>query len=187
VRTKGPGESLLLLLDAAALLADEGIAYAAIGGLAASVHGPVRASEDADAVLSIDAGRLRQLEKKFLAAGFQTQLTQGDFDDPVPAVLVLLDRHGNKVDLLGGLRGLEPAAFSRARAVPFEGEALRVIGREDFIAMKVFAGSHKDMADALSALRVAGDAVDLVLVRRLAQRYGQSTLEALERMLSESR
>jgi hypothetical protein len=183
VRTKGPGESALLLLDAVALLTDEGITYAVIGAMAAAVHGVVRASVDADVVLSVNTARLRQLEREFVATGFQTQLREGDFEDPVPAVLALGDPHGNRVDLLGGLRGLELAAFSRAITVPFQGVALRVIGREDLIAMKIFAGGPKDMTDARAALRVAGAAVDLVLLRKLAQQYGPSTLEALEGML----
>jgi hypothetical protein len=185
VRTKGPGESALLLLDAAALLTDEGITYAVIGALAAAVHGAVRASVDADAVVPVDIAGLRELERKFVAAGFQTQLREGDFADPVPAVLALADRYGNRVDLLGGLRGLERAAFARTISVPFQSEALRVIGREDFIAMKIFAGGPKDMTDAHTALRVAGAAVDLALVRRLAQLYGSATLDAFERMLGQ--
>lgn len=44
------------------------------------------------------------------------------------------------MDLLVGLRGLEAEAFLRAIDVPFVGEVLRVVGREDFIAMKLFAG-----------------------------------------------
>lgn len=183
MRTKGSGESALLLLDAVALLTDEGIAYAVIGAMAAAVHGVVRASVDADVVLSVNTARLRQLEKDCVAAGFQTQFREGDFEDPVPAVLVLGDPHGNRVDLLGGLRGLEQAAFSRAITVPFQGEVLRVIGREDFIAMKIFAGGPKDMTDARCALRVAGAALDLALLRQVAQQYGPSTLEALEEIL----
>lgn len=183
VRTKGPGESALLLLDAAELLTDKGIAYAVIGAMAAAVHGVVRASIDADAVLSVTTPRLRQLEKEFGAVGFMTQLREGDFADPVPAVLELSDSQGNRVDLLAGLRGLEPAAFARALTVPFQGETLRVIGREDFVAMKIFAGAPKDLADARAVIRLAGASLDLVLLRQLAQRYGQSTLEALEQML----
>ena len=52
--TTGPGQSALLLLDAVSVLTSDGIDYAVIGALAASVHGVVRASVDADAVLSID-------------------------------------------------------------------------------------------------------------------------------------
>ena len=62
-------------------------------------------------------------------------------------------------------------------------EKLRVIGREDFIAMKIFAGGPVDMMDARAAIRVAGDSLDLTLLRRLAERYGRSTRDALEAML----
>ena len=101
----------------------------------------------------------------------------------MPAVLELGDPHGNRVDLLAGLRGLEPAAFARALTVPFQGETLRVIGREDFVAMKIFAGAPKDLADARAVIRSPAQSLDLVLLRQLAQRYGQSTLEALEQMI----
>ena len=181
MRTKGPGESALLLLDTAALLTDKGIAYAVIGAMAAAVHGVVRASIDADAVLSFTPLRLRQLEREFTAASFMTQLREGDLADPEPAVLELSDPHGNRVDLLAGLRGLEPAAFARALTVPFQG-TLRIIGREDFVAMKIFAGAPKDLADARSMIQLAGASLDLVLLRQLAQRYGQSTLGTLEQM-----
>ncbi|TLY94258.1 MAG: hypothetical protein E6K44_03425 [Gammaproteobacteria bacterium] len=87
------------------------------------------------------------------------------------------------MDLLAGLRGLEPAAFSRAITVPFQGQPLRVIGREDFIAMKTFTGGPAVMMDARAAIRVAGDSLDLTLLRRLTERYGRSTRDALEAML----
>ncbi len=181
--TTGPGQSALLLLDAVSLLTSDGIDYAVIGALAASVHGVVRASIDADAVLSINTPRLRQLEKRFADAGYEVQLREGDFDDPVPAVLVITDSHGNRVDFLGGVRGLEAAAFSRSITVPFQGRSLRVIGLEDLIAMKIFAGAPKDLNDAGAAIQVAGDALDLDLLRRLAKGYGRTTAETLEKML----
>ncbi len=53
MRTRGPGESALLLLDAVDLMATQRIDYAVVGAMAASVHGAVRASLDADAVLSL--------------------------------------------------------------------------------------------------------------------------------------
>lgn len=53
MRTTRSGESALLLLDVIELLASHKTEYAVIGALAASVHGAVRASMDADVVLSI--------------------------------------------------------------------------------------------------------------------------------------
>jgi predicted nucleotidyltransferase len=66
------------------------------------------------------------------------KLRYGDSDDPIGAVLALSDRHDNCVDLLVGIRGLDPGAFARAAEVPFQGSSLRVIELEDFIAMKLF-------------------------------------------------
>ena len=141
---------------------------------------------DADAVLSLTAAELGSLERKFKAEAFQTELRRGDPEDPIAALLALTDRYGNRVDLLAGLRGLEAEAFSRAIDVPFAGEVLRVAGREDFIAMKVFAGGPQDLTDARSALAAAQGSLDLSLLRRLAKRYGHAASESLEALLSAS-
>ena len=103
MRAKGPGESALLLLDVVDILSLEGIDYAVIGAMAASLHGVVRASVDADAVIRATFQRLRELETRCAAAGLRTELRRGDEDDPVPALLALGDEHG-RVDLLAGLR-----------------------------------------------------------------------------------
>jgi hypothetical protein len=86
---------------------------------------------------------------------------------------------------LVGLRGLEAEAFSRAMDVPFQGTSLRVIGREDFVAMKVFAGGPQDMADAGNAISIAGESLDVVLLERLAKRYGRSAVENLKKLKSD--
>jgi len=160
--------------------------YVVIGAIAASVHGIVRASFDADALVSLSRQRLKELASELAADGFQTELRVGDFDDPIPALLAISDSHGNRVDLLGGLRGLEPAAFSRTMQVPFKGTTMRVIGREDFIAMKAFAGGPQDLADARNAILLGRDSLDLNLVRALAQRYGREAAAALEALVKET-
>jgi hypothetical protein len=183
VRASGPGESALLLLDAVDVLTAEGINYAVIGAMAGSVHGVVRASLDADAVLSATVEQAQHLERMFKAAGFQTSLRRGDPDDPIGALVSLSDAFENRVDLLIALRGLEPAAFSRAVELTFEKTSLRVIGLEDFIAMKVFAGGPQDLADAQAAIKAGAQALDLTLLRRLAGGYGAAAAGALEKLL----
>jgi len=183
VRTTGAGQSALLLLDAVELLVDEKVDYAVVGAMAASVHGVVRASFDADAVLMLTVQQAPDLEKKLVLAGFKTELRRGDSTDPIPALLSVTDAFRNRVDLLVGLRGLEVAAFSRAMVVPFKGASLRVIGREDFVAMKVFAGGPQDLADAAAAFAAAPESLDMPLLRRLATRYGRDASIALEKLL----
>jgi hypothetical protein len=185
MKARGPGQSALLLLDVVVALRNEKIDYAVIGAMAASVHGSIRATLDADAILSVSLPKLGQLGKSLARAGFIAELREGDDDDPIPALLAVTDRHGNRVDLLAGLRGLDPEAFSRAIDVPFRGKSVRIVGREDFIAMKCFAGGPQDIADARHALRGAEAPVDLDLLRRLARRFGRPAADVLEALLSD--
>jgi hypothetical protein len=184
VRTSRPGQSALLLLDAIEILRRERVDYLVIGAFALSVHGVVRASRDVDALLQISLTRIKKLQRKFEGAGFRVALREGDADDPIPMMLGLGDSHGNQVDLLGGLRGLDPKAFSRGIEVYFQGIPLRVVGREDFIAMKCFADGPQDLLDAKDAYLGAESPVDLDLMRRITRRFGRAAADRLEQMLS---
>lgn len=138
---------------------------------------------DADVVLSLAIQQAKELEQAFKAARFHAELSRGDVDDPIPALLKLTDTYGNRVDLLIGLRGMEADAFSRVVEVPFQGERLRFIGREDFIAMKAFAGGPVDVLDATRAIAAAGASLDTELLQRLAKKYGQDAFQLIERLL----
>ncbi|MGH8223498.1 MAG: hypothetical protein ACREQZ_11050 [Woeseiaceae bacterium] len=179
----GPGQSVLLMLEVAALLEKKGIAYGVIGALAASVYGTVRATADADALVSVSRSKLVDFEKSLRKSGLKTELRRGDPEDPIPALLAISDRHGNRVDLLVGLRGIDADAFNRTVTLTLTGKPLRIMGREDFIAMKCFAGGLQDLVDAQEAISSANPPVDLDLVRRLARRFGRPAADALERLL----
>jgi predicted nucleotidyltransferase len=183
MRAKRPGQSPLLLLDVIQVLKREGVEYAVIGALAAAVYGSIRGSADADALVPLTVSRLASLSRVLGKAGFSCQLRRGDADDPIPAMLLVSDSHQNRVDLLGGLRGLDPEALSRAVDIPFGGETIRVASCEDFIAMKCFAGAPQDLEDARIALQ-AVEQIDLDLLRRLTRRFGRPAADALELLTS---
>lgn len=183
MRAKRAGQSPLLLLDVIEVLEREGVEYAVIGALAAAVYGAIRASADADALVSLSVARLSNLSQLLKKKGFTVELRRGDIEDPIPAMLVIGDKHENRVDLLGGLRGLDPQMLSRSVEIPFSGARMRVVGREDFVAMKCFAGGPQDLEDARAALRTA-ESVDFDLLRRVARRFGRSAADALETLLS---
>ncbi len=185
MRATRPGQSALLLLDAVEILGRENVDYLVIGAFALSVHGVVRASRDADALLQISLSGIKKLRRLFEGAGFHVSLRHGDADDPIPMMLVLDDSHGNQVDLLGGLRGLDPKAFSRGIDVPFLGKILRIVGREDFIAMKCYAGGPQDLADAKDAYRGAEAPIDLDSMRRITHRFGRDAADRLEQVLAD--
>ena len=184
MKARGPGQSALLLLDVVTVLDRAGVDYAVIGAMAAAVHGAIRATTDADALVSLTFAELRRVDRAVRKEGLRAELREGDADDPIPALLAVSDRHGNRVDLLGGLRGMDPALFERAIRVPFRGVDLRVIGREDFVAMKCFAGAPQDLADAANALDVPGPPLDVDLLRRVTRRFGRAAADALEELLA---
>lgn len=95
------------------------------------------------------------------------------------------DSFGNQVDVLLGIRGLDPKVFSRTVEVPLEGTRLRFVGREDFIAMKVSAGGPIDLVDAENAIAADPKSLDVELVRNLGLRFGTSASASLERMLGD--
>jgi hypothetical protein len=171
-------------LDIVDILLSGQVQYAVVGALAASIHGAVRASIDADVLLSVSIQAAKGLENACQAAGFNAQMTRGDFDDPIPGLLKVTDSFGNQVDLLLGLKGSDSQIFLRTIVVPFRGTMLRFVGREDFIAMKVFAGGPVDLVDASRAIFADRESLDLDLTRRLAQRYGRDAAAALESLLS---
>jgi predicted nucleotidyltransferase len=183
MKPTGPGQSTHLLLEVVALLDDSAVEYAVIGALAAAVHGAVRASLDADAVVQVTIAQLSELQANLANRGLTTELRRGDAADPIPALLQIADVFGNRVDLLAGLRGLDSGIYSRAISIPFEGSRLRVAGTEDFIAMKVFAGGPLDLVDARRAMAVSRKSLDVELLLRLATRFGNHALQNCRQLL----
>jgi hypothetical protein len=183
MRAKEPGQSLLLMLDVAEVLISHQFRYAVIGAVAAAVHGSVRASLDADAIVAVPIPDAQRLCGEFEASGLKAQLRMGEREDPVAALLAVSDSFENRVDLLMGLRGMDSGVYSRASLVRFSGASLQVVGREDFIAMKVFAGGPQDISDALSAIAANPESLDLELLRRLALQFGRDTALTLETLL----
>jgi predicted XRE-type DNA-binding protein len=178
-----PGQSALLLVDVVETLRRAQVDYLVIGAFALSAHGIVRASMDADALLQTSLSKMKQLRRVFEGAGVEAELRQGHGDDPIPAMLVLRDLHGNRVDLLGGLRGLDPKVFARATEAKFRDGVLRFVGLEDFIAMKCFAQGPQHLLDARTAYRAADGPLDLDLLRRVARRFGRDSADRLDQIL----
>jgi hypothetical protein len=184
VRTSKGGQSALLLLDVVEILRSEKVDYAIIGAFALTILGVVRATTDVDALLFTTPGRLAKLEKPFKRAGFGTELRTAAADDPVSGMLILSDDFNNHVELLGGLRNMDPETFSRTLKVEFRDQILHIVGREDFIAMKCFAGGPQDILDARSAYQAAPGPINLDLLRAVARRFGRAAADRLEEVLA---
>ena len=185
--TTGPGQSVQLLLSIIPILNQLGVRYATVGALAVSYYGVVRASLDADAIISVAGSKeamdslMNGLKKMGLSATYRA----GEMGDPLAGVISVADGNLNRVDLILGIQGMEPDAFSRTVSVTLLGCEIQLVGLNDLIAMKLFAGGPLDQEDVRGILNVARSQVDWNLVRRLSSRYGEETLSLLEQMLRE--
>ena len=91
MRASAPGQSALLMADVAEFLTTQGVRYAVIGAMAAAVHGVVRASLDADAVVALQVREAQTLRQSLAEKGYEAALRVGDVDDPIPALLEVRD------------------------------------------------------------------------------------------------
>ena len=134
MRANEPGQPVLLMPDVADALTARHIRYAVIGALATEVHGAVRASMDAGAIVAIPIPEAQCLRSEFEALGPEAQLRVGDNKDPVVAPLALKDSSGEPQDITDArsaiaanpesltlelLRGLA-LRFGRHTALPLE-------------------------------------------------------------------
>jgi predicted nucleotidyltransferase len=174
------------MADVADFLEARGVRYAVIGAMAAAVHGVVRASLDADAVVVLQVREAQALRQALIEAGYEAAVRTGDADDPIPGLLEIKDRHGNRVDLLLGLRGMDPELLNRTRQVRLADATLEIVGREDFIAMKAFAGGPVDLADARAIIDLDRGSLDLELLRRLAQRFGRDAVRVVQELVGDA-
>jgi predicted nucleotidyltransferase len=183
MRTKSAGESALLLLDVIETLREHSIDYAVVGAMAAAVHGVIRASQDADIIVSLAVRELNRMKDVYADLGFLVEVRRGGLDDPIQALLEIRDTFDNRVDLIVGIKGLPVETFKRSIDVAFSGERIRVVGREDFIAMKVFASGPQDLSDARQVLAINAGHIDFSLLKLITERYGREARANLSSLL----
>ncbi|MCB9771662.1 MAG: nucleotidyltransferase [Candidatus Omnitrophica bacterium] len=73
--------------------------------------------------------------------------------------------------------------FKRSVTTTFQKQKIKIIGFEDLVAMKVYAGSHKDIQDIIGILQVSAKKIDILALRKIISQYGKRESERLNRLL----
>jgi predicted nucleotidyltransferase len=81
---------------------------------------------------------------------------------------------------------MDPAAMERSSEVTLSGFPLKIVGREDFIAMEVHAGGPRDLADARAVIATDPTSLDLDMLRSAAAGFGRDAARRLESLLSDA-
>ena len=128
-------------------LENEKINYLVIGGIASSLLGEPRFTEDIDICIFIEKDKIQQILEKFAKEGFtfdverQTKRAKlfGTFAIKYDEV---------RIDFIIASTDFEKEAFNRRQRIEIFGVEANFPSPEDLILFKVVAGRKQDMADA---------------------------------------
>lgn len=143
------------------VLAEHGVEYVIVGGMAVQTHGHVRTTIDIDVFPSPDRSNLERLADALNALDARI-LNPGSEQLKIDATLLpratlwqFTTPHG-AIDVLHDVPGAPPYRDLRARALEIRlgGLKLAVAGRDDLVGMKRASGRPVDLEDiaALTAL-----------------------------------
>ena len=144
---------------------------AIIGGVAASLQGQARATEDVDALLRLDEKSLDHFLDMAMAEGFRARIPDAVSFARRSAVLLLEHKASRvSVDLTICRLPFESDTIDRARVIVMGGLQLSVAAPEDLIIMKAIAHRPQDLQDIRAVVR-ANPQLDAGRVRAQVQEF----------------
>lgn len=145
------------------VLAEHGVDYLVIGGVAAQVHGRRRTTMDLDVTPAPDPENFKRLAAALVALdahpvelGPSTPAPTAEQLHIAPVVPPLTTRHG-ELHILNEVPGATAYAGMRTRALTtdLDGIAVHIVGVDDLIRMKRTAGRPSDIEDIEALTMVA--------------------------------
>lgn len=158
-----PAERPLDLRELFRVLAEHGVDYLVIGGVAAQVHGRRRTTKDLDVTPAPDPENFERLTAALAALDAHPAEFGPGAPTPTaeqlrlaPIVPPLSTRHG-ELHILNDVPGATAYDGMRARALrtDIDGISLRIVGVDDLIRMKHASGRPSDIEDIEALTTVA--------------------------------
>lgn len=173
---------------------ERGIESALIGATALAVHNFVRATADVDLATHTNMEQLRDLVDVLRGMGLNADLRLPDEEDPLGGVLRVweqVDEEGDPLDAVEVVNFRNPYRASDGLALEAirdavdlaPGSPLRCVRLPHLVALKLAAGSRRDLADVVDLLVRNPDA-DVDEIRALASRFGGH--EIVEELIAEA-
>jgi len=155
------------------LLAVSQVSGALIGGVAASLQGQARATEDIDALLRLDEQTLDHFLDLAVAQGLKPRIPEAVAFAKRSAVL-LLEHEASRVgvDLTISRLPFDSEAIDRARPVVIDDLRFSVVSPEDLIIMKAIAHRPQDLQD-IQAVARANPQLDVKRIRAYVQEFAK--------------
>jgi hypothetical protein len=142
------------------LLAEAGIRFVVVGGIAVTLQGYVRLTEDVDLLVDAEPSNLSSLLELLGAygEGFACELSLEDFTDEEGAIRIVEETEQCQIDLFTRISGRTYGdVVVDADAFPLRGKMIRYASKESLIAWKESSAREKDRLDVLALKRLAVD------------------------------
>jgi len=142
------------------LLADAGVEFIVVGGIAVSIQGYVRLTEDVDLLLEGSPANVRRVLDRLASygEGFASELAVEDFDDEEGAIRIVEETEQCQVDLFTRMSGRRYAdVISDADLFDVAGRQVAVASKSSLIGWKSVSVREKDRFDADALRRIIND------------------------------
>jgi predicted nucleotidyltransferase len=140
-----------------ALLAESGVAFVLVGGVAVTIQGYVRLTEDVDVLVEDSPENLRRLLDTLSAygEGFARELSLADFTQEEGAIRIVEESEQCQIDVFTRLSG-RTYQDVRTDADTFQVKAhpIAVASKASLIGWKAASVREKDRLDALALKRL---------------------------------
>mgnify|MGYP000048753285 CR=1 FL=1 len=153
------------------LLAEAGVDFIVVGGVAVSIQGYVRLTEDVDLLIDESASNVNRLLGRLATygEGFAGELSPADFTDEEGAIRIVEEVESCQMDLFTVMAGKHYAdIIGDADRFPVGDHAIAFASKSSLISWKGKSVREKDRLDALALQRL--DRGDTQFRRLLDQR-----------------
>ena len=142
------------------LLADARVDFVLVGGLAVSLQGYVRFTEDVDILIDSDSRNVVRLLEALggYGEGFAKELSPADFTEEEGAIRIVEEVEQCQIDVFTVMSGRKYASVvSDADVFPLKAREIRYASKSSLIGWKGESVREKDKLDALALRRLVED------------------------------
>ena len=141
-------------------LADGQVQFVLVGGVAVTLHGYVRLTEDVDILIEPSTENVERLLMTLAdyGEGFARELSPADFTDEEGAIRIVEETEMSQIDVFTRMCGLRYADLAAdAETIGLSGRAIHFASKSALIHLKQRSEREKDQLDVIALKRLADD------------------------------
>lgn len=142
------------------LLADGEVQFVLVGGVAVTLHGYVRLTEDVDILVERSAENISRLLETLsgYGEGFARELTIDDFSDEEGAIRVVEETELSQIDIFTRLSGMHfEDLIKDAEHLELSGRSIAFASKAALIMLKERSAREKDQLDVAALKKLEQD------------------------------